>query len=191
VFDGSRLTPPVVGGAGELEGEILGRRWAGMGDWCEFAMIGMETEWLPTWGDTRRYVPGLRVRVSFANDGTNGRVGSVARVWIEDSNRRSSAFGPGPGKAQWRSMHLEGTAVYWAVFGSRTQLHHAIATLAAEGAKARAWNEPGSPVLLLRADGDVDRIHPLVEALGGRFDGLERPLSPDSEPHVGGPGELP
>lgn len=107
------------------EGVITDVYWASMADYPEFRMrsaAGAETTWTRK-GDVRRYVEGLRVKVSFVElewnkDGEGlPALGPSTEVelqmWVEESPLRSPAVAPGPGGVGYELEGGPGTVLHY------------------------------------------------------------------------------
>ncbi len=97
-----------------VEGEIEHASWGSMGDWPEFTIRSGDevTEWTCE-GDVRRYVPGLRARVTYVEQPlkqSKSRLGdaygqAILTIEVEDSPLRAPGVGRRPGSPPENAVH--------------------------------------------------------------------------------------
>lgn len=153
-------------------GLISGVMWASMGDWPMFKMTesGGTVSTCTSHGDSRRYVPGLRVKLVVDSDGR------ISRAEVETSDLRVSGVACGPGGAGFRHIGGPGTVVHWAVFGSDDDRSAAVARLEQTVRSSSVWDCPGTPpdsFLLRVVGGGTSAVRSVVRDVGGRYEGSE------------------
>jgi|GEM_PF-3920641 len=178
-----------------VEGVIDSVWWGSMADYPEFS-IRADDGTVTTWtreGSSRRYVEGLRVRLSYVEHRwkdvrESERLGFepedklVLQVRIEDGQRRSSGIAPGPGGAGYRLARERGNVVHYLEFASHDDAARAIATLESDGChQSRPYRAaPRGPWFVEVWDADASAVDDrrrqltgVAERLTGRYDGGE------------------
>jgi hypothetical protein len=173
-----------------LEGKIAAIYWSSMGDWPEFRLRdreGRESAWTRH-GDVRRYVQGLGAKIEYVmlarKPGASAVLGETAevvlRIWVEQSERRSSGIAPGPGgigHGRWPG----GATFHYLEVPSETAATELLAICG--GREVHAYSITVGGRLIVRVDDgllEVEELHDrqevlrqLVEERGGVYDDCE------------------
>ena len=172
-----------------LEGTIERDLWGSMADWPEFSMRsdGGEQHRLARWGDVRRYVPGLRVRIrtrehrrpSEWGEGWRGAarilgdgpITSIVAVDIEESPARVSGVEPGPGGAGYRHRGVGATVLYYWL-PERADADR-LASLGAGRSHPEVMGGAWVVIVTTQPDAVRSRLDADVVRCGGHLDGYE------------------
>jgi len=173
-----------------VEGTISKVYWGSMGDWPEFKLAGETTTTWTRKGNGRRYVEGLRARLSWVEHpwktpGKFAAAGDISQIVlsieIEDSPLRSAAIAPGPGGQGYEMARRNGDAVHYLEFQTSDSADRAIGDLENTGLTTRkyggdgmgswfvaAWHSDASAAERWRSD-----LEQVAGRQGGRYDGGE------------------
>ncbi len=175
-----------------IDGVIDSVWWGSMADYPEFSIrVGDGT--VTTWtreGDGRRYVEGIRARLSYVQhswkdpeqSGLGDTTHVVLQIWLEDTPRRSSGIAPGPGGVGYQLAREHGNLVHYLGFSSRDEAERAIRSFSSdETSRSRPYSAgPGGPWFVQVWDADTSGVDArcrelaaVAEALGGQYDGGE------------------
>lgn len=182
--------------SGVDEGVVERVWWGSMVDWPEFDLVderGDSTTWT-RYGDPRRYVPGLKVRVRWVE--VRHKPGShiadphrmVLRIDLEDSDKRVSGIAPGPGRAGYRMLGGAGTVVHFLACRS---LEDSAALRRSLGLEVPLTDHelPSGEVLMRLAERSPEEVRVAAERIGAWYDGYEI-LRDGDVPEVFGPNEV-
>lgn len=187
-----------------LDGEIIDVYWGSMGDWPEFRMRAADgTEHsLTREGNLRRYVPGLGVSVERVElEGKSSQAmhvlgptrSVVLSIIVEDSDRRSPAVAPGPGRAGYRVAGGPGARVVYFWAPTTRDAEAIVAQAEVAGGRGRTWTdamEGAWAALHLPVDfDDFVALKSRAADRGGRYDGYEVVPADGEEPAAYGPSD--
>jgi hypothetical protein len=192
-----------------VEGQIADAYWASMGDWPELRIRssdGSESTWTRE-GNSRRYVSGLAVRLTYVEHPWKKGVGErsglgaaskiVLSVEVEDSPLRSAAVAPGPGGHGYTLSQEHGDVVHYLAMPTEEAAVQLAAKLGRDGFRALPARQAVSDAWFVRAwHRDVaaaqERTRSLVALAaeyGGTYDGGEVIASGGEVWGPAGPGE--